>query len=98
MERIQTAICETFRDANWQKYHTLPNLCLALVSEVGELVHPIRWGPDWPDYDEGPLADEIADTLILTLQIASVLGLDAESLVIEKLETIRRRHGIPKVP
>lgn len=67
---------------NSEKPQTPKNLAISLVVEAAELVEHFQWG-DSAKITE--LADELADVLIYTAQLANVTKIDLESAVRRKL-------------
>ena len=89
---LETAL-QTFADERqWQKYHSPKNLAMALTGEVGELVELFQWLTE----DESQrvlqdpktaeaVRDELADVLLYLVRLSSVLGVDLNSAVVNKL-------------
>ena len=46
LEKLQKEIAEFAAERDWEKFHTLKNLVLALVGEVGELAEVVQWKSD----------------------------------------------------
>ena len=44
--RLQSEIDEFAEERDWEKFHTLKNLVLALVGEIGELSELVQWKTD----------------------------------------------------
>jgi NTP pyrophosphatase (non-canonical NTP hydrolase) len=57
------------------------NLAVSLALEAAEVLEHFQWG-DRADED---VREELADTALYLLQLASVLGIDLEQAVLEKL-------------
>jgi len=79
-------------DRNWQQFHTPRNLVLALTGEVGELAEIFQWMTDEQvsqiaqDSDRYThLHEELADVLLYLVRLASVLGVDLDRAVADKL-------------
>jgi NTP pyrophosphatase (non-canonical NTP hydrolase) len=64
------------------------NLAISLSIEAAELLEHVQWR-DQPR-DAAAFADELADVLLYTLQIAHVLGIDLEAATQKKLAV---NHG-----
>ena len=43
IQSLQQAQVDFARDRNWEQFHSIRNLTLALVGEVGELAEVIQW-------------------------------------------------------
>ncbi|MBK9571858.1 MAG: nucleotide pyrophosphohydrolase [Rhodoferax sp.] len=79
-------------DRDWQKYHSPKNLAMALTGEVGELVELFQWLTEtqsWSIAKDPTTAeavrDELADVLLYLVRLSSVLGVDLNAAVIQKL-------------
>jgi NTP pyrophosphatase (non-canonical NTP hydrolase) len=46
IEGLQNEIAKFAAERDWEKFHTLKNLVLALVGEVGELAEVVQWKSD----------------------------------------------------
>jgi NTP pyrophosphatase (non-canonical NTP hydrolase) len=96
---LETAL-QKFADArDWQKYHSPKNLAMALTGEVGELVELFQWSTEaqsWSLAHEPATAqavrDELADVLLYLVRLSSVLGVDLNAAVVEKLAKNGRKY------
>ena len=84
---------------DWGQFHTLRNLMLALVGEVGELAAEVQWVPD--DQIEEHLNDpakradfesEIADVATYLLRICDITGVDIAHVIREKIIINENRY------
>ncbi|MEW6753948.1 MAG: MazG nucleotide pyrophosphohydrolase domain-containing protein [Candidatus Latescibacterota bacterium] len=59
---------------------------LLLTEEVGEVAGELKrtWSRNYPAFDKGDLADEVADCLVLLLALADSVGIDVASAVESK--------------
>jgi len=46
ISQLQSEIDQFAKERNWEQFHTLKNLILALVGEVGELAEIVQWKTD----------------------------------------------------
>jgi dCTP diphosphatase len=91
--RVLEAVLAQFAAArNWQRFHSPKNLAMAVAGETGELVELFQWLTE----DESrqvlldpkkaeSVRDEIADVAIYLVRLASVLGVDVNEAVIQKI-------------
>ena len=95
-----TDLVRTFAESrDWQQFHTLRNLVLALVGEVGELAAEFQWiGDDnivkalqEADKREA-LGSELADVLVYLLRLADVTAIDLAEELRKKLEINDKRY------
>jgi len=88
LSEIVTEIRDFNESRGWRKYHTVSNVILAIVREIGELIEHFRWKPDdWiPDEKtRDTVALEIADIFIYLVTLSYEVGVDLEEAVTRKL-------------
>jgi NTP pyrophosphatase (non-canonical NTP hydrolase) len=90
IQELQELVAKFRDDRDWDKYHTIQNLCLAIASEAGELCHEARWGD--PDIER--LRLEMADIVIFLLSLADVSGVNLESAIINKISLNSLKYPI----
>lgn len=98
------AALQTFADErDWQQFHTPKNLAMALTGEVGELVELFQWLTPVQSKDVAndpktaqAVRDELADVLLYTVRLASVLGVDLDSAVRDKLKANASKYPVSK--
>jgi NTP pyrophosphatase (non-canonical NTP hydrolase) len=89
---------------NWEGFHTPRNLVLALTGEVGELAEIFQWMTD----EEVALIhqdsarfehvhEEIADVLLYLVRLASVMNIDLNHAVTDKLIKNAIKYPVPSV-
>jgi dCTP diphosphatase len=103
VSKLETAL-QTFADErDWQQFHTPKNLAMALTGEVGELVELFQWLT--PEQSGAVAADpktaqavrdELADVLLYTVRLASVLKVDLDSAVRDKLKANAAKYPVGK--
>jgi dCTP diphosphatase len=103
IEGLQQEIANFASKRDWEKFHTIKNLVLALVGEAGELASVVQWleGIDKTFLDANQdirqdLADELADVFIYLLRIADVSGINLMSAAEEKMKKNSARYTIEK--
>ena len=90
------------RDRDWEQYHAPRNLLMALVGEVGELAEIFQWmteaqaaeamrDPDTARH----VREEMADVMMYLVRLASVLGVDLDAAVRDKLVLNARKYPPP---
>jgi len=100
---LQEAIKEFSRERDWEQFHSVKNLILALTGEVGELAETVQWvervdkeyffsNPE--RYEE--FENELADVFIYLLRIADVSGIDILKAGEKKLEKNAFRYTVQK--
>src|SRR5690606_35232969 len=91
---------QDFADArDWNRFHSPKNLAMALTGEVGELVEIFQWlteaqsaGAARDPETAQAVRDELADVLIYLVRLASVLGVDIDAAVREKLAANAKKY------
>ena len=74
---------------DWEQFHSPENLAKSISIEAGELLECFQWGAD---PDPARLVDELADVLTYCYLMADKLGVDADEIVIRKLESTRAKY------
>ena len=89
---LEVALQTFADDRNWQKFHSPKNLAMALTGEVGELVELFQWLSEDESMSvaQDPktataIKDELADVLLYLVRLSSVLGVDLNEAVTQKL-------------
>jgi dCTP diphosphatase len=86
-------VLNEFADArDWRRFHSPKNLAMALTGEVGELVEIFQWRSEqesWlvaqsPETAEH-VRQELADVALYLVRLASVLGVDLNAAIQDKL-------------
>ena len=101
--QLQAEIAQFAKDRDWEKFHTVKNLVLALVGEAGELAAVVQWieNVDKEYLDTHPnihqeLADELADVFIYLLRISDVADINLVKVAQEKMIKNASRYTLEK--
>lgn len=84
---------EFVAERDWDQFHSPANLAKSVAIEAGELLECFQWNDDAP-IDK--VSSELADVLTYCLLLADKLGLDANRLVIDKLEVTKEKYPVDK--
>jgi len=88
-ETAQSRVRAFVAERDWAKFHTPENLAKSISIEAGELLECFQWG-SLPSGDQ--VRDELADVLTYCFLLADRLGLDPESIVLEKLAKTEAKY------
>lgn len=93
-------VLEEFADArNWQQFHSPKNLAMALTGEVGELVEIFQWRSEEESWQvaQAPetaehVRQELADVALYLIRLASVLKVDLNAAIQDKLVINEKKY------
>ena len=90
-------------DRDWGQFHSVRNLILALVGEVGELAEIVQWISDEKieEFFDDPknqarFEEELADILVYLLRLASIRNIDLEGALNRKMEINEEKYPVNK--
>jgi dCTP diphosphatase len=88
-------------EREWEQFHDLKNLAMAIGVEAGELMDLFRWVENAKaaavmGEAEGAekVRHELADVFLLLLSFANAAGIDLSAAAAEKLEINRRKYPV----
>jgi NTP pyrophosphatase (non-canonical NTP hydrolase) len=88
-------------ERDWEQFHDLKNLAMAVAVEAGELMDHFRWvdnkraGEVIADPAAAQaVSHEVADIALLLLEFAIMAKIDLATAVGEKLEVNRRKYPV----
>ena len=89
---LKEAVRRFAAERHWEPFHNPKNLCMALASEVGELIEHYRWVEceesrrltDDPDRRLA-VADELSDVACLLLNLSLSTGIDLSDAIESKM-------------
>ena len=99
---LQRDLSQFAEDRDWNQFHSVRNLLLALVGEIGELAELMQWVDDvgvdqfLMDGGRDRVGEELADVLLYTVRLAHQAGVDLDIAVTAKLEKNADRYPIEK--
>lgn len=99
---LETAL-HAFADArDWHRHHTPKNLAMALSVEVAELVEIFQWHTDaearavMQTSEARHVEQELADIAMYLVRLSSVLGVDLNRAITEKLVMNAQKYPAPQ--
>ncbi len=104
MTGLEKALAEFSRQRDWDQFHTPKNLVMALTGEVGELNEIFQWMSDGEAREAGRapataehVGEELADVLLYLVRLSSVLGVNLNDAVVDKLAKNALKYPMEKV-
>jgi NTP pyrophosphatase (non-canonical NTP hydrolase) len=98
---LETALQQFADERDWQKYHSPKNLAMALTGEVGELAEIFQWLTEEQSKSVArdsktaqAVRDELADVMLYLVRLSSVLGVDLNEAVTQKLAKNGKKYPI----
>ncbi len=92
-KETQETLAAFVAERDWDQFHTPENLAKSIAIEASELLECFQWGPQ---ADPKRVREELADVLTYCLHLANKIGVDPEQIVLEKLETTRKKYPVEK--
>ena len=103
IEALKLQLREFAVARDWEQFHSVRNLILALVGEVGELAAEFQWISDddiakaLQDSDKREsVGSEIADVFIYLLRLSDITGIDLVEEIKKKLVINEERYPADK--
>ena len=100
LESLRAEIAKFAIERDWDQFHSVRNLVLAMVGEVGEIAEIVQWTDDnkigelLASGGRERLAEELADVLIYLIRVADKSGIDLEGAVRAKLAANDRKYPV----
>jgi len=92
-QTVDEALRDFVAERDWGQFHTPANLAKSIAIEAGELLECFQWSDDAP---ADRVAGELADVLTYARLLAARLGLDADEIVLDKLELTRAKYPVER--
>ena len=81
------------KERDWDQFHTPENMAKSISIEAAELLECFQWDND---FDKEEVSEELADVFTYCFQMALVLGVDPEEIVLKKLEKTKKKYPVDK--
>ena len=102
--RLAAKLDQFATERDWAQFHSPKNLVMALTGEVGELNEIFQSMSEAASKEAGrdaqtakAVQDELADVLLYLVRLSSVLGVDLDAAVQQKLKDNAMRYPADKV-
>ena len=103
IEVLKLRLREFAVERDWEQFHSVRNLILALVGEVGELAAEFQWISDEDIVNalqdiskRESVGSEIADVFIYLLRLSDITGIDLAEELEKKLAINEERYPADK--
>jgi len=103
LEDLQVQIRNFARERDWEQFHTIKNLILAVSGEIGELASVVQWISDIDSSSleadpklRAAFEEEVADIFIYLLRLADVSNIDLIKVTKEKMRENSLRYTVEK--
>lgn len=103
LELINNRVSSFIEQRDWNQFHSIKNLSMALSVEVSELVEIFQWmkEADSNNVKQDPklkekVSEEIADIFIYLTRIAFKSEIDIEKAVLAKIEKNQAKYPVDK--
>jgi hypothetical protein len=100
---LSSALTAFAAERNWDQFHSPKNLSMALTGEVGELSEIFQWLTEEASMSAAinpetatAVRDELADVTLYLVRLASVLGVDLNEAVTQKLKKNAEKYPVEK--
>ena len=80
-------------ERDWDQFHSPENLAKSIAIEAGELLECFQWNSN---YDKDDVCDELADVMNYCLLLCDKIGVDPETIILEKLEKMKLKYPVEK--
>ncbi len=104
ISELKVRVADFAKERDWERFHTLKNLSVALAGEAAELMEPFQWleGAGCEELLRDPakreaIEDELADVVIYALQFANRGGIDLTVAIDRKMAKNALRYPIDLV-
>ncbi len=103
MPRIHQEIEHFIKERDWDQFHSVKNLAMALSVETSELVEIFQWMNEEKSNQvkndpaiKAKLQDEVADILFYLLRISEKAEIDLESAILQKIKKNAEKYPVDK--
>lgn len=91
-DSVRDTVRQFMAERDWQQFHSPENLAKSVSIEAGELLECFQWGVA----DLESAKDELADVLTYCMLLADKLGLDPDTIILDKLAKTREKYPVEK--
>lgn len=103
LEKLNTEITKIVSDRDWDQFHSVKNLAMALSVESSELLEIFQWmsEADSNNVKNDPktlakLQDEVADVFYYLLRIVQKTDINLEDALLQKMKKTNEKYPVEK--
>ncbi|MFG1501093.1 nucleotide pyrophosphohydrolase [Halobacteriovorax sp. XZX-3] len=103
VKKINDLVSKFNEERDWDQFHSIKNLSMALSVEASELVEIFQWLKESESNEvindpelKSRVEEEISDIFIYLMRIAFKSGIDIESSVMKKIKLNSEKYPIEK--
>ena len=94
LEKLKIEIDAFAEERDWSKFHSPANLAKSISIEANELLECFQWDEEHFSIDE--VKEELADVLNYAIRMASVMNLDIQEIVLDKMQKNAQKYPVHK--
>lgn len=99
IEELRVRLRDFVRERGWERFHNPKNIAESICIEAGELLEVFQWKSDnevaeWKLEEEkkNRIAEELADVIIYSLNMANAMDIDVANAVLSKIEQNEKKY------
>ncbi len=103
LAELKAATANFARERDWEQFHAPKNLSMAISAETGELMEHFLWVSTEESLamcakpeKKAKIEEELADVMILALQLANIAKIDVASAIESKMAQNAAKYPIEK--
>lgn len=93
MKELTEKIVKFTKERDWDQFHSPENLAKSICIEAGELLECFQWNSE---YNLDEVKEELADVINYCLLMADKLNVDANQIVLDKMEKTAKKYPVEK--
>lgn len=94
LEKLKIEIDTFAEERDWGKFHSPANLAKSISIEANELLECFQWNDE--NFSVDDVKEELADVLNYAIRMASVMDLDIQEIVLDKMQKNAQKYPVHK--
>ena len=101
--KIRSEVSKFIEDRDWDQFHSVKNLSMALNVEASELLEIFQWKTEADSNSvastpelKSRVEDELADIFVYLLRISDKTGINLEEAVLKKIQKNSAKYPVEK--